>query len=160
MKHLVRSASIFENFSSKLSLFGLLFLFCTFLGACKVKSDAALRRNFDAHSEGFERIVGMAKSDRGATRIKVMDTAPPGLSISTERWHAYQSLFENLGLKEGLEHRDDFPSGIFLIEDCWGGATSHLCQGYAYSEEPLTSSPPHVEFKTLAHNWYLFLYDD
>jgi hypothetical protein len=72
-------------------------------------------------------------------------------------------LFQDLGLKGGMERREDFPSGVFLIEECSGTAITHDCKGYVYSEtqlipiqENLDGPPAKVAFKPLAHNWYLY----
>jgi hypothetical protein len=118
---------------------------------------------FQAHSKGFERLIAMSESDRGISRIQVSDTQPDGSPISPTQWHEYQSLFHDLGLKEGLERREDFPSGIFLLEECSGTAITHDCKGYVYSESPLTplqenldGPPAKVAFKFLARNWYLY----
>jgi hypothetical protein len=143
--------------------FGLLLLTCTLFGACNLKSDATLMRGFETHSKGFEQLVGMSKSDIGVTRIQKNSVAPSNWPLSVERWGVYQSLFRDLGLKGGMERREDFPSGIFLIEQCSGTAITHDCKGYVYSEESLSpiqedldEPPAKIAFKRLANNWYLF----
>ena len=155
------SANIFGDTKRKVFLSGLLLLCCALIGACSnVESDASLERTFQTHSEGFEQLVAMSQSDREVTRIPVTGTLLVSSPMPPKRWDAYQSLFQNLGLKGGLERKEGFPSGIFLIEECWGTAITHECKGYVYSEVPLTPDEHHDVFKPLAHNWYLFSYDD
>lgn len=145
----------------------LLLVSCVLLNACNLKSDAALKRIFETHSQVFEQLVAMSKSDRGVMRIQASGIPPSNWPLSAERWGAYQSLFRDLGLKGGMERREDFPSGIFLIEECSGTAITHDCKGYVYSEEALSpiqqyldEPPAKVAFKGLANNWYLFRDDN
>ena len=151
------SANILGNTKRKVFLSALLSICCALIGACSnAESDAALKRTFQTHSKEFEQLVAMSQSDRGVTRIPVTGTPLVSSPMAPKRWDAYQSLFQNLGLKEGLERKEGFPSGIFLIEECWGTAKTHECKGYVYSEVPLTPHDNHDVFKPLARNWYLF----
>jgi hypothetical protein len=160
---MIKSATISQSAKRGDLSFGSLLLCCALLGACNLKSDTSLTRVFQAHSEGFEQLIAMSEWDRGISRIQVSDAPPDGSPISRNRWQAYQSLFHDLGLKAGLERREDFPSAIFLLEECSGTAITHDCKGYVYSKAPLTplqenlnGPPAQVAFKFLVRNWYLY----
>ncbi|MGA3129345.1 MAG: hypothetical protein ABSD59_00985 [Terracidiphilus sp.] len=160
---MTRVDTVSKAIASKSLWFGLLLLCCALLSACNLESDAALMSNFEVHRKDFEKLVDMSNSDRGVAGVQVMENPPSDLPISPQRWHEYQSLFQELGLKVGLERREDFPSGIFLTEECSGTAITHDCKGYVYSAGPLAplqenldKPPAKVVFRRIDHNWYLF----
>jgi len=158
-----KTVTIFGSDARKVFRLASLFAFCILLSACNLESDAKLKGVFDAHSEDFRQLAAMAEVDRKVGRILAQHDPPANSTVSTQRWQAYQALFQKLGLKEGMEHREDRPSGSFFLEECSGTAITHDCKGYVYSEIPLTpvqesldGPPAKVAFRRIARNWYLF----
>jgi hypothetical protein len=128
-----------------------------------LESDAKLTSSFDKNSGDFSQLVIMSNLDNNAEGIGLVSTQPRAPGISEQRWEEYQRLFNKLGIRDGIGHRPDFPSVVFLYAECRGSAITRDCKGYAYSEKPpepivdnLNKLTPGVVFKLLSHNWYLF----
>ncbi len=141
----------------------LLLITGTLLSGCNLASDAALEGVFRARRRDFEQLVAMSQIDRSLSNIPSTSAPPAESPVEPKRWKAYQSLFRDISLKEGLGRRDDYPGAIFLVEECSGTAITHDCKGYVYSESPmhpllenLDAPPANIVFKRLDRNWYLF----
>lgn len=137
---------------------------------CNRESDAKLVDIFERNKSDFQRLAIMAEQDRHLARIESTYTLPVRSSsalgatgLSQQRWDEYRQLFSKLGIKYGVDRREDFPSVVFLWADCDGSAISRDCKGYAYSERALSpikdnlnDLAPGVFFRSLSKNWYLF----
>jgi hypothetical protein len=141
------------------------------LVGCNSESDAKLVDAFERNKSDFERLAKMAEQDRQLARIEFKYTLPVRSSSSAlgptglprQRWDEYRQLFSKLGIKYGVDRREDFPSVVFLWADCDGSAISRDCKGYAYSErelgpikDNLNDLAPGVFFRSISKNWYLF----
>jgi hypothetical protein len=105
-------------------------------GGCNLESDARLKSSFDKNSADFSQLVIMSNLDNSAEGIGLVSTLPKASGISEQRWEEYQRLFYKLGIRDGIGHRPDFPSVVFLYVECQGSAITRDCKGYAYSEKP------------------------
>ncbi len=137
-------------------LAGLLFV------GCNLPSDAKLSAVFTGHSADFRNLIFISERDQGLKRLSpTLVTADN--TIPEEKLQEYHSLFAKLGIKEGLERRDDYPNAIFFPVECQGTAITHDCKGYVYSaqalkpvEDSLDDPPAKIVFKKLSDEWYLF----
>jgi hypothetical protein len=144
---------------------------CLLLVGCNLASDAKLKRAFDENRDDFDKLLNMSRQDVHVTQIGFVTTAlvnddswpRKDVGLSETRWDEYRRLFRKLGIKEGISHRNDLPSAVFLAADCTGSAVDIDCKGYVYSEMPLRpvkynldELAPGLFFKPLSGNWYLF----
>ena len=140
------------------------------LGCDRTPRDAKLREVFYANKDAFNELVSMSQQDRALTRIRFeLTVMKKGLEfvenegLSVDRWQEYRILFKKLGLAEGLERPQAYPSAILFHLYCEGSAIDADCKGFAYSAKPLsplatslnTMRPGYV-FEQLCPNWYLF----
>lgn len=141
-------------------------------------SDASLIRNFNEHETDFNRLVNMAETDSHVVRIADgftwLDTnvswprSESELGFSKSRWAEYRSIFKKLGIKDGINRREDIPGTIFFIVSSNGAALHGTSKGYAYTTKepsPLAESldglnrqlkPMVPVYKRLQSNWYLY----
>lgn len=144
---------------------------CVLLIGCNLSSDAKLTKVFDGNRNDFDKLLNMSRQDYRIVRIRFDTTAlynddswpRKDVGLSEQRWDEYRQLFRKLGIEEGLAHRNDLPSAVFLYAECTGSAVDMDCKGYVYSEMPLRpikynldELAPGVFFKPLSGNWYLF----
>jgi hypothetical protein len=125
----------------------------------------------------------MVEKDSSVLRIAKDFTAPSNdkkapLSntiLDPKRWDEYRSLFETLGLAEGIVRSEDFPGAVFFIVRSKGLCTGGTSSGYVFSTaalSPVVDSPgkalgkmarensrregTYLVFKSLKANWYAF----
>jgi hypothetical protein len=136
--------------------------------------DASLRKVFYANRDDFSKLVSMSQQDRMLVRIKtdltLMQTesgVKKNVGLSVDRWQEYRVLFRKLGITEGLERPEAYPSAVLFYARCEGSAIDADCKGFAYSEKPLSpiatdldSPRPGDVFEQLGPNWYLFRWVD
>jgi hypothetical protein len=146
----------------KMTVAASVFLLC---GACSFKPDSELEAHFSRHKDDFDKLVAVAIVDcTVGGKVIGFDSKPPkGLDIPDERWQRFQTLLHETGIRDGVGRRYDYPSAVFLYQQCMGGAVAHDCKGYAYSTVPLKPLQdnwdrlaPGFRFKALSGNWYLF----
>jgi hypothetical protein len=136
-----------------------LFSCITLMGCDNKVSDSTLKGIVGAKRNQLARLVQLANEDRRITRI---DFGYSSSSLPSQRWNEYRSLFREIGIKSGIERKEDFPSVIFFWVDCSGSALDTDCKGWAYSETPLSrlktrlDYAPGVFFEAVSGGWYLF----
>ncbi len=145
----------------------------------KHPSDAVLELNFQKHETDFQRLVSMSNEDRHVVRIAgdfnwldddhSFPRNGPERGPSKERWDAYRSLFQELGIKYGLTRLEDRHVILFCASST-GMVPSATSKGYAYSETPLTPTTESLDaipenlrdetiiYKSIAPNWYLYYF--
>jgi hypothetical protein len=152
---------------------------CTDTGRSLSKdSDTALLANFAEHEAEFNRLVEFAHQDAHMARITynllqtetVTDWPRPEAAwgISPDRWQAYNDLFAELKLSDGLIQ--NYPSTVFLVVSGQGMAAGGLGKGYAFLAEPPDITHPsldgfvfksaadgHFAYRPIKDNWYLFV---
>lgn len=136
--------------------------------------DATLRKMFYANQDDFSKLVSMSQQDHALVRIRsdftLMQTesgVKKNVGLSEERWQEYRILFKKLGIREGLERPEAYPSAVLLYAYCEGSAINADCKGFAYSEKPLSPTQTSLDrprpgdvFEQLSPNWYLFRWVD
>ncbi len=142
-------------------------------------ADSVLEMNFRKHKSDFQLLVSMSNEDRSIVRIPLSfpylsnDNSWPrtgaGPGLSNDRWDAYRSLFQKLGLKRGLTRQGDLDI-IVLCASAAGNVTSGTDKGYAYSETELTPTVESLDavpetlrnqptvYKSIEPHWYLYYY--
>jgi hypothetical protein len=161
-----RMQLILDRWICVLVVFGSLLLI-----GCNLASDAKLKKVFEGNRDDFDKLLNMSKQDTRVVRIRFDSTALDNddswprkdVGFSEQRWDEYRLFFRKLGMKEGIGHRNDVPSALFLYAECTGSAIDRDCKGYVYSEMPLTPVKnnldrlaPGLAFEPLSRNWYLF----
>lgn len=143
-------------------------------------SDARLRSTFMHHEGDFARLVSMCKQDRRVVRIASQFTwlaknaswPRRDVGLTQARWNQYRSLFQRLGIRDGVSRRSDYPGAIFFIAYASGLVTDGSYKGFVYSTgelKPLAGSLDNgswsrldpkkehvIRFKRLEAHWYLF----
>ena len=142
-------------------------------------SDSALEMNFHKHEMDFQRLVSMSNEDRSVVRIAddfnwldddhSWPRTGPERGLSKNRWDAYRSLFNDLGLKCGLTRPENSDIIVFCAS-ATGIVTNGTDKGYAYSEAELTPTVESLDavpeilknqrivYKSLASHWYLYYF--
>jgi hypothetical protein len=140
-------------------------------------SDATLLANFAEHEAEFNRLVEFAHQDAHMARITynllqtetATDWPRPEANwgITPDRWQAYNDLFTELKLSDGLIQ--NYPSMVWLVVSGQGMAAGGLGKGYAYLAEPPKTTQPsldafvfkdadsHFAYRPIKDNWYLFV---
>jgi len=145
--------------------------------------DPELLAGFARNAEQLEKLRVLADEDSRFIRIAKDYTEPHGTSkvpeknphLSQTRWDEYRSLFDSLGLAEGIVRTEDYPGAVFLIARSKGLCTGGTSAGYVYSTvalSPVVDSPgealvevtrknsrnegAYYVFKSLRANWYAF----
>jgi hypothetical protein len=124
-------------------------------------TDAELIRQFSAQRTALEELRRMFTEDGGDGRIASDFTR--GITLSSDRWHAYQTRFADLHMPLGIEGYRKCDCVEFIVSAS-GLAVSGSAKGFYYS----ASSPaPIVDqldnpgdarilYRHIEGNWYLF----
>ena len=143
-----------------------------------IDSDNVLLANFAEHEAEFNRLVEFAHQDAHMTRItyNLLQTETAGAwprpeaewGISPDRWQAYNDLFTELKLSNGLIQF--YPSTVWLVVSGQGMAAGGSGKGYAYLAEPPKTTQSsldgfvfkdaadgHFAYRPIKDNWYLFV---
>jgi hypothetical protein len=140
------------------------------VGCDRTPRDAKLRDVFYANKDDFNKLVSMSQHDCAVVRIRFESTLMQKGSefkenegLSVDRWQEYRVRFKKLGLAEGLERPQAYPSAILFHVYCEGSAIDADCKGFAFSDKPLSplatslnEMRPGYIFEPLSPNWYLF----
>ena len=142
-------------------------------------SDKALLGKFAEHEAEFNRLVELARQDAHMARITYdllqteTATAWPRpeaeWGITRERWQAYNDLFTELNLSNGLIQY--YPTTVWLIVSGKGMEAGGSGKGYAFLTEPPKKTydsldnfvfkdiavTGHFAYRPIKGNWYLFV---
>lgn len=142
----------------------------TSLGGCCPDIEPSLRSKFSARRPILEKLVAMARSDKSVVRVapsftRLVDDwswprAANHLGFSGARWDEYRHLFEQAGIKDGIEWQGE--ELFFYAQGC-GLSVSGLSRGYVYSAnrpativQTLRSLPEDIGYIELGGGWYIF----
>jgi len=111
----------------KIGRFMALIICLSLLSGCdRTPRDAKLREAFFANKDEFNKLVSMSQQDPALTRIRfeltIMKKGSEFLKnegLSADRWQEYRILFKELGLAEGLERLQAYPSAILFHVGRW-----------------------------------------
>ncbi len=140
-------------------------------------SDKALLTNFGEHEAEFNRLVEWCHQDPHMTRItyNLLQTETAGAwprpesewGIGPDRWQAYNDLFTELKLSNGLIQY--YPSTVWFVVIGQAMAAGGSGKGYAYLTEPpkithtvldgfvFQDADAHFAYRPIKDNWYLFV---
>ena len=124
-------------------------------------TDAELIRQFYAQRTAIEELQRMFAEDGGDGRIASDFTRD--ISLSPERWHAYQTRFANLHMPLGIEGYRKCDCVEFIVS-ATGLAVSGSAKGFYYSAatpnpivDPLDNpGNARILYRHIEGNWYLF----
>ena len=129
-------------------------------------SDAAMEAHFHQHREHFDQLVALMKEDYMMSRVavRIADDSPHPMQA---RWKLYRSLFQEMGLSDGLERSEDGTIHLSYWEHrpltgVWRE------RGYAYSQRPLAPTVTSLDkiptdvaetqcvYRKISDYWYIY----
>jgi hypothetical protein len=131
---------------------------------CGHPPDASVQAQFNQHRSEFESVVRLAKEDTKLWRITPTwfrtnhdgnHYAPSEGSLSKDRWDQYRTLFNRLGLDDGISIEN---GDVFFEISNIGMVGSGSTKGIVYSASPTNfrKANTHLRLIELSGNWFLF----
>lgn len=131
-------------------------------------TDQEIVRLLSNHAEDFDRLMAMMDEDMEVQQVHPSYFRPEN-TLSDERWHEYQQMFEKIGLDAGVGRWED--DGYHFVVSARGLVTGGSFKGLAYRtdqpaplfpsmDSPTGLQPNRIGYRPIGDNWYiLYSYD-
>ncbi len=145
---------------------------CSLTSEDALKSEDALRGQFEEHKNLIFEIQDMHRHDPKVIRIAPTFTRldsdwgwpRKNIGFSEGRWNKYRALFQEAGIKDGIEQRNHY-TFYYVSSNGLALGGSETSRGFAYTEQPdnLVKSFDECGYGVclipLGKNWYLFQWE-